>query len=262
MKLANPISTDMAEMRTGLWPGLLQALIYNHNSQQTRIRLFELGKRFNRIGQKIQETDMIAGVVLGLAEPEQWGLASRQSDFFDLKGDVEALVALTGDSKAFRFEASEHPSLHTGQCARISYDGQPAGWIGALHPRIQAKLDLDETVLLFEMDISVLKVAKLPEFRTISRFPAIRRDVAIVVAEEITSQKVLDCVLEAAGGLLVNLELFDEYRGEGIDSGRKSLALGLTLQDSSRTLKDEAVDALMEKVVGALSSELSAQLRQ
>lgn len=262
MQLANPIASDMAVMRTGLWPGLLQALIYNRNRQQPRVRLFELGKRFDKVGKEIRETNMIGGVIMGLADPEQWALQAREADFYDIKGDVEALMNLTGGSSGFRFEQANHPSLHSGQSARISRNNELVGWIGALHPEIQAKLDLESTIFMFEMDISALKAAKIPEFHPISRYPAIRRDIAIIVSEEITSQKVLDCITNEAGALLVNLELFDEYRGEGIDSGRKSLALGLTLQDSSRTLNDEAVDVLMERVVGVLSSKLSAKLRQ
>ena len=262
VQLANPIASDMAVMRGGLWPGLLQTLIYNRNRQQARIRLFEFGKRFNKTGKMIQETEMIGGVIMGLAEPEQWGLPARETDFFDLKSDIEALMALTGDSEGFRFDVAEHPCLHSGQSARISRDDRPVGWIGALHPNIQAKLDLEKNIFVFELDSSALKAAKIPEFHPISRYPAIRRDIAVIVAEEITSQNVIDCISNEAGALLVNLELFDEYRGEGIDSGRKSLALGLTLQDSSRTLKDKAVDDVMERVVGALSSRLSAQLRQ
>ncbi|MFV1996811.1 MAG: phenylalanine--tRNA ligase subunit beta [Acidiferrobacterales bacterium] len=261
MRLANPIASDMSEMRAGLWPGLLQALIRNRNRQQARVRLFELGKRFNRVGKEIQEANMIGGVIMGLAEPEQWALPAREADFYDLKGDVEALTRLTGNSSGFRFEAAEHPSLHSGQSARICRDNEKVGWIGALHPDLQAKLGLEKPIWVFEVDISALKAAKIPKFHQISRYPTIRRDIAVVVAEDITSQKVLDCVTNEVGELLANLELFDEYRGEGIDSGRKSLALGLTLQDSSRTLNDEAVDALMKRVVGVLSSELSAQLR-
>ncbi len=260
--LANPIASDMAAMRTGLWPGMLQVLIYNQNRQQNRVRLFELGKRFQKTAKGIQETELIGGVLTGLAAPEQWGLAAREADFFDLKGDVEALIALTGHQAEFQFEAAEYPALHPGQSARILRAGVPIGWIGALHPSVRAQLDLKRGVFVFEMEISALKAAKIPIFQPISRFPAIRRDIAVVVSEEITSENVLDCIVKAAGELLVNLELFDEYRGEGIDSGRKSLALGLTLQDSSRTLKDGAVDAVMERVMGALSSKLSAQLRQ
>jgi len=262
LQLANPIASDMSVMRAGLWPGLLQALIHNRNRQQTRVRLFEIGKRFNRVGKKTQETNMIGGVIMGLAEPEQWALPAREADFFDLKGDVEVLMTLTGRRSGFRFEQAQHPCLHSGQSARICHDNEVVGWIGALHPEIQTKLDLDKAIFAFEVDISALKVAKIPKFHQISRYPTIRRDIAVVVSEEITSQKVLDSIANEAGELLVNLELFDEYRGEGIDSGRKSLALGLTLQDSSRTLNDEAVDALMERVVEVLSSELSAQLRQ
>jgi phenylalanyl-tRNA synthetase beta chain len=259
--LANPISSDMANMRSSLWPGLIQALIYNRNRQQDRVRLFELGNTFLKAGSVIIEKPVIAGVAMGPALPEQWGMAARPVDFFDIKGDVEALIGLTGAETEFRFVASSHSALHGGQCAEITRNKEKIGWIGALHPEIRATLDLDDDVYLFEMALPSLKAAKIPEFHPISRYPAIRRDLAVVVDQDITSQKVVDCVREAAGELLVNLELFDEYRGEGIDSGRKSLGLGLTLQDSSRTLKDKAVDIVLDQVVGALSTKLDAQLR-
>ncbi len=260
--LSNPIASDMAAMRTGLWPGLLQALIYNQNRQQTRVRLFEIGKSFHSHGKQIEEIGLIGGVLTGLADPEQWACPAREVDFFDIKSDVEALMALTASRASFQFEAQTHPALHPGQSARISRNGTPIGWIGALHPSLRAELGLKQVVFLFEVEISMLKATKIPKFQPISRYPAIRRDIAVIVSEDVTSQKVLDCVSQEAGELLINLELFDEYRGEGIDSGRKSLALGLTLQDSSRTLKDNAVDVVMERVVGALASKLSAQLRQ
>lgn len=259
--LANPISSDMANMRSSLWPGLIQALIYNRNRQQDRVRLFELGNTFLKAGSAIAEKPVIAGIAMGPAVPEQWGMAARPVDFFDIKGDVEALIGLTGAETEFRFVASSHSSLHGGQCAELIRNKEKIGWIGALHPEILAKLDLDDDVFLFEMALTSLKAAKIPEFHPISRYPAIRRDLAVVVDQDITSEKVLDCVKEAAGELLVKLELFDEYRGEGIDSGRKSLGLGLTLQDSSRTLKDKAVDTVLDQVVGALSKKLDAQLR-
>ncbi len=259
--LANPISSDMASMRSSLWPGLIQALIHNRNRQQDRVRMFELGKTFVKAGSKIVETPMIAGITMGSALPEQWGAATRPVDFFDLKGDVESLIALTGAESEFRFDAATNPALHSGQCAELTRNKEKIGWIGALDPKIQSELDIDDSVFLFEITLSSLKSAKIPEFLPISRYPAIRRDLAVIVDEKITSQKIVDCVRDSAGELLVNLELFDEYRGEGIDSGRKSLALGLTLQDSSRTLKDKAVDALLDRVVENLSSRLGAQLR-
>jgi phenylalanyl-tRNA synthetase beta chain len=162
----------------------------------------------------------------------------------------------------FRHEAACHPALHPGQSARILYRGEAVGWLGALHPEIQAKMGLEQVVTLFEMRLSPLVQAKLPVFHGISRFPAIRRDIAIVVQENLPARVALDSVIKVAGKLLVNLELFDEYRGKGIDSGRKSLALGLTLQDSSRTLKEDEVDTLIARVVAVLESELGARLRR
>jgi len=261
VSLANPISSDMATMRSSLWPGLIQALIHNRNRQQDRVRLFELGKTFSREGKSNQETPVIAGIAMGSVMPKQWGAKTRGTDFFDMKGDVEALIDLTACAEEFAFSAAEHPALHSGQSAQLYRNKEKIGWIGAMHPDIQAKLDLDKPVYLFELDLMSLKIANLPVFVPISKYPAILRDLAIVVDDKITAKQVIECISQAAGELLVNLELFDEYRGEGIDSGRKSLALGLTLQDSSRTLKDKAVDAILDRVVGALSSELAAQLR-
>jgi phenylalanyl-tRNA synthetase beta chain len=261
ISLANPISSDMATMRTSLWPGLLQALMHNRNRQQERIRLFELGKAYRQSGQNIIETPVIGGVAMGSTLSKQWGSRSREVDFFDVKGDVESLMALTGVVGEFTFVAATHPALHDGQCAQIIRNKEKIGWIGAVHPELRAKFGLEENAYLFQLNLMSLKAANLPVFVPISKYPAITRDIAIVVDEKVTSSDVVECIREAAGELLVNLELFDEYRGEGIDSGRKSLALGLTLQDSSRTLKDKAVDAILDRVVGALSSKLAATLR-
>jgi phenylalanyl-tRNA synthetase beta chain len=261
ISLANPISSDMATMRTSLWPGLLQTLIHNRNRQQDRVRLFELGISYAHAGRGIEETPVIGGVAMGSALSKQWGSRSRELDFFDVKGDVESLIALTGVAEEFEFVAGSHPALHDGKCAQLLRNKEKIGWIGALHPDLKAKLDLEEEIYLFQIGILSLKVANLPRFEPISKYPAIRRDIAVVVEEKVTSDQVVACIRETAGDLLVNLELFDEYRGEGIDSGRKSLALGLTLQDSSRTLKDRAIEEILDRVVGALSSKLAATLR-
>lgn len=259
--LANPIASNMAVMRTSLWAGLLEAVAYNRNRQQTRIRLFEIGRRFGRVSGRLEQTMQLAGVITGPAYAEQWGATNRPADFFDLKGDVEALLALTGSR--FDFRRAEHPALHPGQSAEIlAPDGSHAGWIGCLHPRAQAALDLDQAAFLFELDLSVITQAQVPKYRELSKFPSIRRDIAVVVDVGIPAQAVLDETAKVAGNLLVNLELFDEYRGEGIDSGRKSLGLALTLQDSSLTLSEETVDAVVARVVTALQSRFSARLRQ
>lgn len=263
LKLTNPIASDLAEMRVSLWPGLIQTVRYNQNRQQSRVRLFEFGRRYlPGAGGETKEQKMISGAVYGAAAAEQWGIKGRPADFFDVKADVEALLAVSG--RSFVFRAGRHPALHPGQTAEIVLRGSsiPIGIMGVLHPGIQQKTGLDNSVILFELDAEAVQAAVIPEFREISRFPAVRRDLAVLLPLNIPSQMVLDRAQQAAGQLLVNLELFDEYRGEGIDSGRKSLALGLTFQDTSRTLNDEDIEVTVGRVVAALQADFDAQLRQ
>jgi phenylalanyl-tRNA synthetase beta chain len=261
-RLANPISAEMAVMRTSLWPGLLQTILYNQNRQQTRARFFELGGIFLPQGQDFSQAPMLAGAACGEAMAEQWGVPRRAVDFHDVKADVEALLVLAGIGQAVRFQPGQHPALHPGQTAEIHLEGKRIGLVGALHPAVQSRLALDRPVVMFELRLVALRNGKIPIFREFSRFPSIRRDLAILVDESISAQTVLDCAQKAAGALLVNLELFDEYRGKGIDSGRKSLALGLTLQDSSRTLNEDDVERVMTQVMTALQTGLGARPRQ
>ncbi len=261
LTLANPISADMAAMRTTLWPGLIQTILYNQNRQQIRARVFEIGCRFIPAAGDLRQEPCLAGAVTGAAHAEQWGIPGREADFFDAKADLEALFTLTGRHKEFHFKSTDHPVLHPGQSAQIVLGDKTVGYLGALHPTLQTKLGLDRRVILFEIVAAALRQAKIPAFREISKFPALRRDLALIVSDATSSEMVLESVAKVAGKLLVNLELFDEYRGKGIDSGRKSLALGLTLQDSSRTLKEDEVDAVIARVISALQTELEAQLR-
>ncbi len=260
LALANPISADMAVMRATLWPGLLQTLRYNRNRQQSRLRIFELGHRFRLGSDTLLEEPVIAGVASGAASEKQWGVAEREADYYDIKGDIEALLALTGRSDEFRFVAAAHPALHPGQSAAIYFAKDHVGWLGSLHPALQARFESGPAIL-FEITLAALSQRSVPVFSEISRFPAIRRDLAIVVSEDTTAEKIIDLVRKVAGNLLVNLQLFDVYRGEGIDSGRKSLALGLTLQHSSRTLREAEVDALITQVISSLRDELGGKLR-
>ena len=260
-RLANPISAEMAVMRTSLWPGLLQVVSYNLNRQQTRVRCFEMGRAFLPRAQGFHEEPMLAGAACGDAMAEQWGVPRRPLDFHDIKADVEALLVLAGIGQGVRFQPGQHPALHPGQAAAILLEDKQIGLVGMLHPAVQSRLGLDRLVALFELKLMALRNGKIPIFREFSRFPAIRRDLAILVEEITPAQAVLDCVRKAAGGLLVNLELFDEYRGKGIDSGRKSLALGLTLQDSSRTLNEDDVERVMTQVMTALETGLGARPR-
>lgn len=262
VELANPISAELAVMRTSLWPSLLQALSRNVNRQQGRVRLFEYGLRFVPQGDEIEQKKMIAGVAYGDVEPEQWGAPARPVDFFDVKGDVEAMLGLTGSADAFIFESEGHSALHPGQSARIYRGEQAVGRLGSLHPSLVSELDLPRAPMLFELDLEALGQAAIPQFAPLSRFPAIRRDLAIVVEEGVSARAVAECVKNNIPELLREFELFDVYRGKGIDSGRKSFAIGLTLQHLSRTLTDDEVDGLLARLVESLREELGASLRE
>jgi phenylalanyl-tRNA synthetase beta chain len=261
VELANPISSDMSVMRTSLWPGLLQTVGYNQSRQQGRIRIFESGLRFIQDEAQIRQEMMLSGAVTGSVEPEQWGLPSRPVDFFDLKQDLMAVLSLTGNPASFAFVAAEHPALHPGQTARIERNGQALGWIGMLHPEIQHKLDLNENVYLFELRLDEALEGCLPEFRPLSKYPSIRRDIAIVLDRAVPFATVSDCIRKAAPEILQDILLFDVYTGEKVDSGLKSLALGLILQGSSHTLTDSEVEEAVTVVLQALKNNLDAQLR-
>jgi phenylalanyl-tRNA synthetase beta chain len=260
--LANPISSDLAVMRTTLWAGLVPLLQHNLNRQQSRIRLFEHGLTFVKQDTDIKQEDWFAGVVYGDLAPEQWGRASRKADFYDVKGDIEALLALTNRAEAFRFVSESHPALHPGQSARIYCGEEAIGWLGAIHPTLERELDLHGQTYLFELNVAALCGKNVAKFTEISKFPAIRRDLAVVVPRETDADAVFSAIRNAAPETLNNLKLFDVYEGEHIDSGRKSLALGLTLQAQSRTLTDEEVDAAIEQIVNTLGAELGATLRE
>jgi phenylalanyl-tRNA synthetase beta chain len=258
--LANPISAEMSVMRTTPWAGLLGVLAYNQARQQERVRIFESGLKFTKKDNEIKQENALAGVVCGAASAEQWGIAARAVDFFDLKGDVEAVLA-RGGAPAVEFRAAEHPALHPGQCAEVVRGDRVVGRLGLLHPDLEKQLDLVGPVHLFELSIEGLGEGALPAFAPLSKFPSIRRDLAIVVDRALPFARVRDCVRRAAPAIVKEIRLFDVYTGERIDSGLKSLALGLILQDSSDTLIDQRVDAAMAAILQALASELNARLR-
>jgi len=259
--LANPISTEMSVMRTSLWPGLVQALLHNVNRQQGRVRIFEQGLKFTKHDSEIKQEMVMGGLVFGGTLPEQWGVREQAADFFDVKADLEALLSLSGTHAAFSFVAESHPALHPGQSARLLRDTQPIGWIGALHPELLRTLDISGNVLVFEVELAAVQRGTLPKFAELSRFPAIRRDLALVVDRAVSAAKLLETVQKAAPGFLRELKLFDVYQGEHIDSGRKSIALGLTLQEQSRTLTEEDVEGAIQGILKALNTELGATLR-
>jgi phenylalanyl-tRNA synthetase beta chain len=261
LELANPIAADLAAMRVSLWPGLVKALVENQRRQQSRVRLFEIGRRFSLPGGTLTEVPVIAGLAGGAALPEQWGVRSEPVDFFDVKSDLEALLRATGASGEFRFVPERHAALYPGQAARILRDGRAVGWLGRLHPELVRRLDLTYSALVFEIETESGLAAVLPRHREISRFPAVRRDVAIVVDEAIAVQVLLDSIRRSAGPLLTDLVVFDIYRGAGITPGRKSVAIGLNLQDISRTLTDLDTDAVVAQVVADLEREHNAAIR-
>jgi phenylalanyl-tRNA synthetase beta chain len=272
LALANPISSDLAVMRVSLWPGLVRAALENQRRQQDRVRLFEHGARFALTGGKLEEIDTLAGLAVGARLPEQWGIAAASgsgaesagaADFYDVKGDVEALLAATGDAQAFAFEAAELSCLHPGRAARIVRRGQDGavGWIGELHPRLVRELQFVGAPVLFELDFASLRV-ELPRSRDVSRFPQVRRDIAVVVDEAVTSTALRERVTLTASKLLREVRIFDVYRGSGVEEGRKSVALGLIFQDISRTLTDEDVDRAVASVVADLRASLGARIRE
>jgi len=261
LALANPLSAELAVMRTTLLAGLLRALAHNSKRQQARVRLFEIGLVFARSDDALRQTPAIGGIAAGSPWPEQWGMPKRELDFYDAKGDVEALLALGGCRGEYRFVPACEAALHPGQGAIIERDGTRVGALGLVHPRIARELKLPGRTFVFELDLAALGRGRVPRYAPLSRFPAVRRDVAVVVDESVPAAALADSVGQNAGDMLQNLQLFDVYRGEGIDPGKKSLALSLTFQAASRTLSDEEVDALVGRVVQAMRAQFGAVLR-
>ena len=259
--LANPISADMSEMRTTLWAGLLKTAAYNINRQQGRLRLFESGLNFIKSGDDLQQIDHLGGLIYGGVSDESWFGKVRPVDFYDIKGDVEALLALTG-SDNFSFEPGEHKALHPGQTAVIKRDGKTIGYVGALHPSVQKTLDISQKVYLFELVLPEIRRRSLPQFKELSKYPEVRRDFAVIVDEKISAAAILKNVRETAGSLLTNLVLFDVYQGANLEAGKKSIAFGITLQDSARTLQDEDINPIVERVVSSLKETFNVTLRE
>jgi phenylalanyl-tRNA synthetase beta chain len=261
IKLANPLSSELSVMRTQLWPGLIKTLIHNQNRQQTGGRYFEIGLNYVMQDNEIIQDKYIGCLVSGPVQPEQWGTSHRPADFFDIKADAEELLSLIKGAGCYQFKPASHPALHPGQAARIDSDGVSLGYIGLLHPDLERQLGLPDRTLLLELSLSAVQGKRLPQFNELSKFPTIRRDLAVVVPDTVPADSVTACIRSAAGNLLQSLAVFDVYQGPGVESGRRSIALGLILQDSSRTLKDDDVDAVITRVTARLNQELNATLR-
>ncbi len=262
LKLANPISEDLSAMRLSLWPGLVKAVQHNLNRQQTRVRLFESGLRFVGQLEGLQQQPVLAGAITGSRLPEGWANGRDLLDFFDLKADVEALLASGGAAGEYRFVADSVAALHPGQSARIERDGRTVGHIGALHPKLAQALGIDQPVYLFELVLAEVAEGRLPKFQELSRFPEVRRDLALLVAREVPAADMLAAIRIAAGEYLTDLRLFDVYQGKGIDPLSKSVAVGLTWQHPSSTLTDEEVNSNLQSVMTVLEERFSATLRK
>ena len=264
VSLANPISADMAVMRTNLWSGLLSTASYNLNRQQSRIRIFEMGQCFvpseeGDLG--LSQNMMLAGLICGARAPVGWTSTKDKVDFYDIKGDLEAVFAQTGLAAEFSFTADEHPALHPGQAASICRNGQRIGWIGQLHPKIQKRLGISTEAYLFQVDFSKIEDVRIPSFQEVSKFPEVKRDLAFLVDTSVPAQHLVNSAREAAGKHLIDLKLFDVYQSKDVDSKGKSIALGLTFQDDSRTLTDEEINHAIDSVVSHLAEICGAELR-
>ncbi len=260
--LENPISSEMSVMRTSLWPGLLRALRYNLNRQTSRLRLFEHGLRFYLQDDEIKQDTVIGGVLTGDRYPEHWNGKSGPVDFYDARHDIEAILAFTGQMDKYQFIGAEHPALHPVQTALIRRDDRDIGWLGRIHPVIAGQFDLDPDTYLFEFEYEAVRSGVLVQFQELSRYPSIRRDLAIVTDLEVTAAELQSEVHRSAGALLKEMVIFDVYQGKGIETGRKSVAFGLILQDSSRTLTDDDVEVVVSRVTESLNKKFGAALRE
>ena len=266
LRLANPLSTDMSVMRTTLWTGLLKSLAYNLNRQHERVRLFEIGLRFGQVDDvaeasfnDILQERAVAGIACGSRYEENWASDRNVIDFYDVKGDVESILAL--NSADFEVVPSTHPALQLGQAAEIRRERELVGYLGLLDPRVQKALDIRNPVYLFELMVGPITNKVVAKVGPLSKFPEVRRDIAIIVDQSISAARVMKCVYSSTNDSLINLKLFDVYQGKGIDPNRKSIALGLTFRHRSRTLTDDEISQTITNIVSSLKSELKASLR-
>ncbi|HUW76707.1 MAG TPA: phenylalanine--tRNA ligase subunit beta [Gallionella sp.] len=254
--LQNPIASNLAVMRSSLIGGLVGALRFNLNRKQPRVRLFEVGACFAKVDDDYVQTQRLSGLCHGEAQPEQWGVAARAVDFFDVKADVEALFA----PRTLRFVAATHPALHPGRSAQIFCGEQMVGWLGELHPHWQQQYDITQGCVWFEIELGALTQARVPLMSEIPKFLPVRRDLAVVVDEEMTAQFLLDAMLHLSVPYVAELALFDVYRGKGVEQGKKSLAFRVLLQDTQKTLSESEIDPSIAQLVEILQKN-GAQLR-
>jgi len=263
INIRNPISHDLSQMRQSLLPGLLLNLKDNLNRQQTRLRIAEMGAVFHTTADgQVREPAHLAGLHYGARLAEQWGAPSEAVDFYDLKADVEALLAASGQLVDASWVPSTGAFLHPTRSAEIKRGELTLGYIGELHPKLLKKIELNKSPVVFELAVEGLTEARIPHGESPSKFPSVRRDIALVVDESVTFANVQALIHAQRVKECQDCVLFDVYRGQGIEKGRKSLAIGLILQDKSRTLSESEVDSAIEQIKAALSLELGATFRE
>jgi phenylalanyl-tRNA synthetase beta chain len=261
LALANPLSAELGTLRSLLLPGLVEALKRNVARQHARVRLFEVGNAFGRGLGAFDQSLRIAAVATGAAQAEQWGAKPREVDYFDLKGDLERLAGLAGSSASIELGPADVAFLHPGKSARLYRGGTAVGWIGHLHPRLLKALGVDVEVVAFEADLEPLLARDVPRAREVSRLPHVRRDIAVVAPPGVPFAAVATTIRQAVGARLADLVLFDEFTGGNLSPGSRSLAIGLILQDHSRTLTDQDADRSVAAALDALAREHDVRLR-
>ena len=261
LKLKNPLSSEFAVMRGSIWPGLLQAAARNTARQNERVRLFEVGKIYKATKDSHQEISQVAGLITGSVNNEHWSEKSKNISFFDIKGDIESLLPMSTADLNYEYVACEHPALQNGQAAEILLNNNSIGFLGKVHPRVIKKYSLKRDVFVFELDLERAFLDLLVTAKPISKYPSIRRDISIVVSKDTSAAEVINNIKIINTKIIQSVKVFDIYEGDNIEEGRKSVALGLILQEKSRTLTDEVADEIISKVIQMLQSNFSAKLR-
>jgi phenylalanyl-tRNA synthetase beta chain len=258
VRLANPIASTMDVMRSTLVGGLVQSVKTNLNRGEERVRLFEIGRCFLGEGPEAHEQpERLGGITYGTRVPEQWADKSPDADFFDAKGDIEAIAGAIG----LEWRRGSHPALHPGRCAQAWLGERPVGFVGELHPRLQQKYELPKAPVFFEIDVDALLAGRAPRFAGVSRMPVVRRDLAVVMADTLAAGDVLDAIRAAIPACVREVEVFDQYRGKGVPPGQKSLAFRVVIQDTARTLTDAEVEEIMGSIRQLLAEKFQAAPR-
>lgn len=261
VQLMNPLSAELAVMRTSLLPSLAKALVHNVHRQQYHVRLYEFGNAYQQQGDAVIHTEKLTGIATGDVQPMQWGYRERAVDFFDIKGDVEAILAHLGVLDTVSYQRSQRDYLHPGQSAEVLYQGEVIGFVGALHPTVQKKLDIDSKIFAFELDIATISQNRLTVAQSLTKYPEIRRDISVLMAQGHQAADIIAAIRGVNSELVTQVTLFDVYIGRNIPRNTKSMAIAIYLQDKTKTLTDEQADAVIAQITQTLSENFNAELR-